>query len=186
MINMQEEISAIWALEIQEIEGDALRILNEYLQENNIRPDSPLLQNITQDSIIVAKELYAEIQVKFPFDGRYIDLKYVEYDPNKKPDPDGKLVEGMKHFIENQGGLSKFPFIPGYTTASKSLPISSVAINRLAYALAYNRVNRGRINRRGKGWYNRGRGRFISKIKSTLTQRIALKIAERVALNLQS
>lgn len=186
MENIAQDMQAIWSTEVKELEDGALVLMQKFLKRNGIKPESDLLNNLQQEVSIIAKDLYAEIKITFPIEGRFIDLKYVQYQKNRLPDPEGKLVEGFKKFIQDQGGLSKFPYIPGYTKSSKALPISTNAINRLAYALARARINKERINRRGAGWYNNSRSIFVQNIKSTLTQRIAQKITERVANNLQS
>lgn len=73
--------------------------------------------------------------------------------------------------------------MPGYYGANR-IPITSVAINRLAYSMAQARINKGVIRRRGEGWYNKGRGIFVRDVRRTLQDRISKFMVESMAVNM--
>lgn len=177
----EDALASVFESEIQDIQLGAEKYFMHFIKERGLILTGSLHESFRTSVISIATNLYAEIRVSFQFNGRYLDLKTMNY-KGGKPDPDGALVEGMKLFIEKIG-LSNFKGIPGYYGSAK-LPITSVAINRLAYSMAQARINKGIIRRRADGWYNKGRGMFVRDVRLTLQNRIAEFMIAQVALGL--
>ncbi|MCU0336341.1 MAG: hypothetical protein MUF12_00630 [Sediminibacterium sp.] len=175
----KDQFADIFEAELQDIQLGAEKYFLQLIKNNGLVLTGELQDSFKTSVIKIATELYAEISVSFKFDGRFMDLKTLNY-KGGKPDPQGSLVEGMKRFIEAKGGLSGFSGVPGYYGSNK-IPITSVAINRLAYSMAQARINKGVIRRRGEGWYNKGRGIFVRDVRRILQDRISRFMVEAMA-----
>lgn len=174
-------LESLFETEVSEIQDQAVLYFQRFIKERGLVLTGDLLEHFKKSVVVVAADLYAEIKISFRFSGRYLDLKTMTYQGGK-PDPDGALIQGMKAFIESVG-IQKFNGIPGYY-GSASLPSNTAALNRLAYTLAYARMNKGTIRRRGEGWYNKGRSFLVRDVRRTLQSKIAVLILKEVASNM--
>lgn len=178
----KKEWSDIFEAELRDIQFGAEKYFLRFIKQQGLILTGELRDSFRTSVIQIASELYAEIRVTFKFEGRYWDLKTLDYKQGH-PDPQGSLVEGMKKYIQAKGGLSAFYGVPGYM-GSNRVPITSIAINRLAYSMAQARINKGVIRKRGGGWYNKGRGYFVRDVRKSLQDRISKFMVEAVALEL--
>jgi hypothetical protein len=177
-----EELEKLFETELNEIQDAAVLYFQRFIKERGLVLTNELHEQFKKSVIVVASELYAEVKISFHHYGRFLDLKTMQF-KGGKPDPEGALIEGLKKFIAFKG-LSDFNGIPGYYGA-KRMPITSVAINRLAYAMAYNRVNRGTVRRRGDGWYNKGRSMFVRDVRRRMQGSIAELITAEIAKKME-
>ena len=166
----EEGLADVFEAELQDIQLGAEKIFQHLIKERGLILTGELHESFRTSVIQIASELYAEIRITFQLDGRFLDMKTLNYKPGH-PEPDGLLVQGMKKYIAEKG-LGSFYGIPGYVGKS-SVPITSKSMNRLAYTLAQARINKGVIRRRGEGWYNKGRGLFVRDVRRTLQDRIS-------------
>ncbi|MEA5257163.1 hypothetical protein VB264_05150 [Arcicella aquatica] len=175
-------LEVLFETELNEIQEQAVLYFQKFIKDRGLVLTNNLLEHFQKSTMVVASELYAEVNVTFNSYGRYLDMKAIGYKPGK-PDPEGPLVEGMKEYIEKKG-LAFFKGIPGYYGASR-MPVTSIAINRLAYTLAYSRKNSLKIKRRGEGWYNKGRSLFVRDVRRKLQASIAELVLREVANGLE-
>lgn len=157
--------------------------------------EGKLKDSIDAFILSASKDLLKEVMVSFRLYGRWKDMRYVEYDQSdfRKPNNSGKkygqrddeppeIVQGMMEFIKAKG-FNKFKFIPGYTTnASKRMPITARAVERLAWAMAIKRLRTGRVNnKRSKKWYNSARSSMVNVLSKELSEKVAPWLAKNVA-----
>jgi hypothetical protein len=174
-----DQLADLFEAELQDIQLGAEKYFMHFIKERGLVLTGELYDSFKTSVINIASELYAEIRVSFKFDGRFMDLKQLTYKAGH-PEPGGSLIQGMKNYIEAKGGLSAFYGVPGYM-GSNRMPITSIAINRLAYSMAQARINKAIIRRRGEGWYNKGRGIFVRDVRRTMQDRISKFMVEAVA-----
>ena len=174
-----EQLADVFEAELQDIQLGAEKYFMHFIKERGLVLTGDLHESFRTSVVNIASELYAEIRVTFKLDGRFLDMKTLTYKAGH-PDPDGLLVQGMKRFIEEKGGMSAFYGVPGYMGSSR-MPITSVALNRLAYSMAQARINRGTIRRRGDGWYNKGRSIFVRDVRRSLQERISKFMVDAVS-----
>lgn len=177
-----EELEKAFETGLIEMQSEAVMYFQKFIRDQGLIMTRELHDQLKQTSIIIASQLYAEIRVSFHSYGRFSDIKRLNY-RGGKPDPESGLIEGLKKFILKKG-VSEFNGIPGYY-GGKRVPITSAAINRLAYAMAYSRVNRFTIRRRGDGWYNKGRSTFVRGVRRKLHSIIAEIVASEVAKKME-
>lgn len=175
-------LEAMFEAELNEIQDEAVLYFQKFIRDRGLILTNDLLERFQKHTVVMATELYAEVKVSFRGYGRFLDMKSINYKAGK-PDPEGPLVQGMKEYIEKKG-LAFFNGIPGYYGASR-MPVTSVAINRLAYTLAYSRKNSLKIKRRGDGWYNKGRSLFVRDVRRKLQSSIAELVLREVASGLE-
>jgi hypothetical protein len=176
-------LSDIFKVEIEDIQFGAEEYFKHFIEKNGLILTGELHESFRTSVIIIAEELFAEIKVTFKTDGRYLDMKTLNY-KGDHPDPDGFLLEGFKNFIEKKG-LSSFYGVPGYM-GSNRMPITSKAINRLAYAMAQSRLNAHVIRRKSEGWYNKSRGYFVRDIRRTFQERVSKMMVESIAEGMET
>jgi hypothetical protein len=191
----KDEIADVVAGALPEIRELALVEMQRRIDKHDLKLSDELYKSFKAAVLKAAGDMQQEIVLSFNFYGRYKDLRYVQYDGYNMPNNVGKkytnggsgdgempaLVQGMKDMILKNGGMNG-RYVPGYTSnGSHRMPITTRAIDRLAWTLAISRLKKGKITNRKKGWYNEARGAIVLKASGVLMKRIRAVAMDAIA-----
>lgn len=107
------------------------RLLINNLKKSNIDLTHALISSFANQVHNATSESIASVQLAFLDYGRMKDMRRLFY--TKMPP-----VEAMEEFVRKVG-LSKFKYVPGYSSQSK-VPSESIAIKRIAWGIAAGRL----------------------------------------------
>jgi hypothetical protein len=102
-------------------------------------------------------------QITFNDYGRFRDMKSLTFNEV----PNIGLIEAWV----KAKGVSNFAWVPGY--AIGSVPTETIAIRKIASAIAQHMASIVTIKRKDKGWYNSGKANMINVTRSRVTERVA-------------
>lgn len=177
------------------IRREALVAMKKHLKKANLVLSGELEQSMYDNLKVDVAKIYGEVTVAFKSYGRFKDMKYLDYDKQwNQPDNTGKkyskggstdknpaIVDMFVAYVKKIG-LGKIKYIPGYfTNKAKRMPTTDRTIQRVAWAMASNRLRQGRVKRSKAGWYNDAISEVRAKIRKPISERVAAAIASSTA-----
>ncbi|GAB3886120.1 hypothetical protein [Spirosoma agri] len=153
----EEQFKEVATDVIGNIVAEATVVMQRKLQAAGYVLSGELLNSLRHQSVVVARDLYAEFSIGFAGYGRFKDMRNLLY---------GKLppVEVMEEYVRDIG-LDKFKYVPGYLLGAKYRVLhipDTRAINRIAWGIAINRLNKGvKLGKNRNAFYNPTRGKLI-------------------------
>jgi hypothetical protein len=174
---------------LEDIAHEASREFEHQVLSKGIKLTGELANSFRTFNLQMVEQMGGFVEFNFKQYGRFKDMRYVEYrsmwiaptntgksydTKNAYPDDDlPDSVAAMMKFIE-ETGIHKFKYIPGYDP-SKSSPVTSRAIKRLAWTLAASRMRLDRVrNKRNNDWYTKG----LMAIRKRVVPEVQLAVAQ--------
>lgn len=197
MKEYKEAMDQVISNTISEMREVGLQELRRAADLKNVKLTEELFRSFKAELINEAGEIRQGIMFSFRVYGRLKDLKRVEYrsyhqasnkgkkygktNPEHDLDEAPQLVRGMYGMIQKIG-LSRFKFLPGYTTnGSRRMPTTNMIMYRLAWTLSIDRLRRGKIsNKNSKGWYNKAKGTMVNKGTAMVAEKMGQVAAQLV------
>ena len=176
MADYQDEFKRIIDEELGDYAARALQLLAAAIQAKGLVLSQELLDSLRSQVTAASAEHVASMGVLFEQYGRIKDMKGI----NRTKAPP---IEEMEAYVKKVG-LSKFEFIPGYTARSKVLPISSRAINRIAWGIARAKLRDGE-QARPKTWFAKTFYSSINRFIDAVTTRYVAATGTHMAATLR-
>ncbi|MEZ0607834.1 hypothetical protein ACAW74_04920 [Fibrella sp. WM1] len=170
-------------LTLEEFESAATEIVGRVVAEAQITMQrklqaagfvltGDLLNSMRHESLVIGRDLYAEMSLGFAGYGRFKDMRKLLY--NKMPP-----IEVLEDYVR-EIGLDNFKYVPGYLLGARYRTLhipESRAINRIAWGIAVNRLHLGSATRsKAKAFYNPVRGRLIYDMANQLLETLPTPI----------
>lgn len=146
-----QDLLKLQADEIQKIADDSIKYFEEAIRKQGLILESELVDSFRSAMANRADVIAAEIS--FMYYGRYKDMKQLDWTATMPP------VDVMEKYI-NKVGLGRFAWIPGYED-SNAVPVRTVAVKRLAWAISNSFKNRS-VKRKQGSWYNKTKQRMVN------------------------
>jgi len=177
------------------IRSEALVAMKKHVKKANLKLTGELERSMYDMLKVDMTKVYGEVVVGFQGYGRFKDMKYLNYDGqwrepnnNKKKyskggssDKNPAIVDMFVEYVKKIG-LSKVKYIPGYfTDKAKRMPTTDRTIQRVAWAMASNRLRQGRVKRSKAGWYNDAIKEVRTKVRRPISEHVAAAIAKSTA-----
>lgn len=159
---------------------EGMLVMQRKIQEAGFVVTGELLNSLRKQSMIVAKDLYAEFSIGFAGYGRFKDMRQLLY--TKMPPID--VLEDYVRAI----GLENFGYVPGYRKDAKFRVYitDSRAVNRIAWGIAMNRRKEGVTGGRKKAFYNPTRGRLVYQVRDRIMEALPPEIMKGLKRELES
>lgn len=138
------------------IVAEAQLTMQRKLQAAGFVLTADLLNSMRHESLVVGRDLYAEMSLGFAGYGRFKDMRKLLY--NKLPP-----IDVLEDYVR-EVGLAHFKYVPGYLLGARYRVLhipDSRAINRIAWGIAINRLHQGVKSSKKNAFYNPVRGRLI-------------------------
>ncbi len=153
----QEQFEEVATDVIGNIVAEASIVMQRKLQDAGYVLTGELLDSIRHQSVVVARDLYAEFSIGFSGYGRFKDMRQLLYE--KMPP-----VQVMEEYVR-EIGLDKFKYVPGYLLNAKYRVLNipdNRAINRIAWGISRSRIFSAKIRHyKRNAFYNPTRGKLI-------------------------
>ena len=176
MADYQDEFKRILDEELGDYAARALALLAAAIQAKGLVLTEDLLDSLSSQVVAASAEHVASMGVLFHQYGRIKDMKGIS---RTKAPP----IEALEEYVKKVG-LSKFEYIPGYTARSKVLPISSRAINRIAWGLARAKL-RDKDEVKPKTWFAKTFYQSINRFIDAVTTRYVAATGTHMAASLR-
>ena len=181
----QDEFERIASDVVAGIVQEALLVMQKKVQEAGLVLTGDLLQSLHMQSVVIAKDLYAEFSIGFEGYGRFKDMRQLLFE--KMPP-----IEVMEEFVERIG-VENFQYVPGYLTDAKRRAIipDSRAINRIAWGIRYHMRQTAQLRDFGKrsknrnAFYNPVRGKLIYSTSTKLLEALPEPIMQALKQRLE-
>ncbi len=154
MAAYQDEFKRILDEEVGDYAARALGLLTQAIQAKGLVLTEELLHSLRTEVVGATAQHVAQMGVLFEQYGRIKDMKGIS---RTKAPP----IEEIEAYVKKVG-LSHFDYIPGYTERSNVSPVSSLAINRIAWGIARAKL-RDNAQVKPKSWFSKT---FYSSINS--------------------
>ncbi len=176
MADYQDEFKRILDEEVGDYAARALALLAAAIQAKGLVLTEDLLDSLSSQVVAASAEHVVSMGVLFHQYGRIKDMKGIT---RTKAPP----IEALEDYVKKVG-LSKFEYIPGYTARSKVLPVSSRAINRIAWGLARAKL-RDKDEVRPKTWFAKTFYASINRFIDAVTSRYVAATGTHIAASLR-
>lgn len=176
MADYQDEFKRILDEEVGDYAARALELLAAAIQAKGLVLTSDLLDSLQTQVVQASAQHVASMGVLFEQYGRIKDMKGIT---RTKAPP----IEALEEYVKKVG-LSKFSYIPGYTDRSKVLPVSSRAINRIAWGLARAKLRDGEQGT-PKTWFAKTFYKSINRFIDAVTTRYLAATGTHMAASIR-
>jgi hypothetical protein len=176
MADYQDEFKRILDEEVGDYAARALELLAAAIQAKGLVLTSDLLESLQSQVVAASAQHVASMGVLFHQYGRIKDMKGIT---RTKAPP----IEALEDYVKKVG-LSKFSYIPGYTSRSKVLPVSSRAINRIAWGLARAKL-RDKDEVKPKAWFAKTFYSSINRFIDAVTTRYLAATGTHMAASIK-
>jgi hypothetical protein len=176
MADYQDEFRRIIDEELGDYAERAVQLLAAAIQAKGLVLTADLLDSLQAQVVKASAEQVASMGVLFHQYGRIKDMKGIT---RTKAPP----IEAMEDYVRKVG-LRKFDYVPGYTARSKVLPVSSRAINRIAWGLARAKL-RDKDEVQPKSWFAKTFYQSINRFIDAVTTRYVAATGTHLAASLR-
>jgi hypothetical protein len=146
---------------------DGVTLFKNALRQANIDFTGELSRSMHFEVNAQVNGFVAVADIYFREYGRYVDMNKLIY--SKLPP-----IEVFERWVA-QVGIEKFAFIPGYTSKSKAVPTTEIAIERIARQIAFHRrmIPIYKPDQKRK-WYNKNKMAYLRVMRKEM----GIKMAE--------
>ncbi|MVN75826.1 hypothetical protein GO988_05755 [Hymenobacter sp. HMF4947] len=176
MADYQDEFKRILDEEVGSYAAKALQLLAAAVQAKGLVLTEELLNSLRTEVVGATAQHVAVMGVLFEQYGRIKDMKGL----NRTKAPP---IEEIEAYVKKVG-LSHFDYIPGYTDRSKVSPVSSRAINRIAWGIARAKL-RDNAQVRPKSWFSKTFYKSINGFIDAVTTRYKAATGTHLAATLK-
>lgn len=181
----QDEFERIASDVVAGIVQEALLVMQRRVQDAGFVLTGDLLRSLHLQTVVLAKDLYAEFSIGFAGYGRYRDMRKLLF--HKMPP-----IEVMEDFVQ-QIGVENFQYVPGYLTDAKRRAIipDSRAINRIAWGIRASMRQHAQLRDAGRSrksrnaFYNPARGKLIYSTSAKLLEALPEPIMKAIKQRLE-
>lgn len=163
---------------LAEFADEQILAFHSQLDTKKINKTRELFNSFNKELLKVSANLEFELRIFYDKHGSYRDMNYRKY---SKQAPVDAIEEWIKHV-----GVEKFKTIPSYKKGTRP-STDTIAIRKLAWAIAKSYKKRAGVKRRNGGW--RAKKEFAKrfmKLSEDLATRIAPLVGEKIASSLSN
>lgn len=162
--------------ELGNYSGKVLALLAAQIQAKGLVLTEDLLKSLQADTVATTADLLGQMRVEFAQYGRIQEMKGRTW--SQAPP-----IEELERFVRKRG-LASFDYIPGYSAKSKVSPVSSRAINRIAWGISRARL-RDQDGPKPRAWFAKTFYRSLNSFIDAVTTRYAGQTGKHLAAAIQ-